>query len=153
MLPIHCILCPTDFSEPSFAGVSAGNELAMHFGASLVLIHSIPPIPVIPAPHEAAILFNVPSYQQEMEIYAKNSLNDMIGRHISDKLKVETRVAIGEPADEIVKAAGEVQADLIVMATHGETGWKRFVSGSVTEKVVRLARCPVLTVHAPESAA
>jgi len=59
-----------------------------------------------------------------------------------------TMLVDGDPAQEICQAAKEKGADLIVIATHGQTGWRRLVFGSVTEKVVRLAPCPVLTIPA-----
>ena len=64
---------------------------------------------------------------------------------------VTTRVIEGNPADQIVDFAKENEMDMIVMATHGLTGWRHFIFGSVAEKVVRLSRCPVLTIPAPES--
>jgi len=58
-------------------------------------------------------------------------------------------VVLGGAADEIIRISGEEKVDLIVIATHGQTGWRHMVFGSVAEKVVRLAPCPVLTVRAP----
>jgi universal stress protein A len=58
-------------------------------------------------------------------------------------------VAAGDPAYEILRLAQELEADLMVIATHGYGGWRRFLFGSVAEKVVRQAECPVFVVHAP----
>jgi nucleotide-binding universal stress UspA family protein len=66
-------------------------------------------------------------------------------------LTASTRTIIFEPAYGIVQAAAEVKAGLIVIATHGQSGWRRFLFGSVTEKVVKMAACPVLTIRAPEA--
>lgn len=63
---------------------------------------------------------------------------------------IRTIVGHGDVADEIVRIAETEKADLIVTATHGTTGWRRFVFGSVAEKVVRLAKCPVLTIRNPQ---
>jgi nucleotide-binding universal stress UspA family protein len=68
-------------------------------------------------------------------------------------LRTRTVVGHGDPANEIVCIAEQEQIDLIVIATFGKTGWRRFAFGSVTEKVVRLASCPVLTVRGNPKAA
>jgi len=148
MLPIKKIICPTDFSEPSYEGVAAACEVASHFGAEMVLAYVMSPIPLIPTPDGAAIL-NVPTYQQEMENYARDSLDEVVKGRIPAGIRSRIRVLVGDPADRIVALAGEEKADIIIMATHGEKGWRRFISGSVTERVVRLADCPVLTIHPP----
>jgi hypothetical protein len=67
------------------------------------------------------------------------------------EIQVRTLVILGRPAHEIVALAEQEKADIIVMATQGESGWQRFVFGSVAEKVVRHADCPVLTIRAPNS--
>jgi nucleotide-binding universal stress UspA family protein len=74
--------------------------------------------------------------------YAKNKF--------SSDLKVRTVVLQGNPADQIVELAESEKVDMIVTATHGWTGWRRFIFGSVAEKMVRTAGCPVLTVPAPK---
>lgn len=148
MLPIRKILCPTDFSEPSYEGLKVADELALHFSAELCVVHVVPPVPVIPAA-PAGAAFNVPAYQQELIVSSKKSLDDAVEQRISKELRVRPIVVQGDPADEIVRIADEEKAGLIVMATHGQTGWRRLVFGSVAERAVRLATCPVLTVQAP----
>jgi nucleotide-binding universal stress UspA family protein len=148
MLPIKRILCPTDFSSPSLEGLKAANELAHHFSAELVVLHVNPPIPVMPEGH-GAMNFNIPEYQKEMERAANEQIGKVVERWVTPGVKATARVAQGDPAEEVAAAAAETKADLIVMSTHGRTGWRRFVTGSVTEKVVRLAELPVLTVHFP----
>lgn len=149
VLPFKRILSPTDFSEPSYEAVKAANELALQFSAELTLIHVVSPIPTIPSP-EAATGFDVLSYEQEMEAYAKSSLDQVVQERISDKVKVRTVVKLGSAAEQIANTAATEKSDLIVIATHGLTGWRRFVFGSVAEKVVRLAECPVLTIQKPK---
>ncbi|HUU39430.1 MAG TPA: universal stress protein [Desulfatiglandales bacterium] len=154
MLPIKKILFPTDFSEPSYEALKAADELASHFSAELVLIHVVSPVPMYPTPmtpsdFTSSIGF-VTSYQQEMEVYAKESLDQVVQERVSKGIKSRTRVCLGDAADEIVGTATDENADLIVIATHGLTGWRRFMFGSVAEKVVRLAQCPVLTIREPE---
>jgi len=151
MLPFKKILCPTDFSEPAFAALKRAEELARHFGAELIVAHVIPPLPgphLFPDP-QASFNFDLPLYQQELAIKAEQMLKDLVSHH-----KVETRnlVTTGEAAPEILRIAQQEHADLIVIASHGLRGWRRLVFGSVAEKVVRHAVCPVLTIVAPPEA-
>ena len=106
------------------------------------------PAPV-PAP-ELTPVFNLPSYQLELINSAEKSLKELIKQHLPPDMEVHALVATGDPAAEIVKKAAEEKVDVIVIATHGQTGWRRAVFGSVAEKVVRQAACPVLTIRAPE---
>jgi nucleotide-binding universal stress UspA family protein len=148
MLPLQKILWPTDFSEPSYRALEAANELAAHFSAELILIHVVAPVPVVPASPEP-MGFDIPSYQMEMEASAKESLIRVVEERISGDVEHRRMVILGDPANEIVQAAAEQGADIIVTATHGLTGWRRFIFGSVAEKVIRLAPCPVLSIQAP----
>ncbi|MDO9532669.1 MAG: universal stress protein [Deltaproteobacteria bacterium] len=148
MLPFKKILCPTDFSEPAFVALKRAEEMARHFDAELIVAHVIP---TLPGPHlfpdpQASFNFDVPLYQQELAIKAEQMLKDLVSHH-----KVESRnlVATGEAAPEILRIAQAEHVDLIVIASHGLTGWRRLVYGSVAEKVVRQATCPVLTIMAP----
>jgi nucleotide-binding universal stress UspA family protein len=151
MLPFKKILCPTDFSEPAFTALKRAEELARHFAAELIVAHVIPPVP---GPHmyadsPLATSFDVPMFQQELAIRAEQMLKNLVSHH-----KVGTRnlVSTGEAAPEILRIAAEEHVDLIVIASHGLTGWRRLVFGSVAEKVVRQAPCPVLTITAPPEA-
>ena len=151
MLPFKKILCPTDYSEAAFVALKRAEELARHFAAELIVAHVIPPLPgahSFPDP-QASFNFDVPLVQQELAIKAEQMLKDLVSHH-----KVETRnlVTTGEAAPEILRIAQEEDVDLIVIASHGLTGWRRLVFGSVAEKVVRQATCPVLTIMAPPEA-
>ena len=152
MLPIRKILCPTDFSEPSYEALKAAEELTLYFSAELYLVNVVNPIPAATTTSDA-MSFNVSLYQQELEKSAQKSLQELIDKRVSKKLRVHPIVAYGSPADEIVRIANEENIDLIVIATHGRTGWRHLVSGSVTEKVVRIASHPVLTIRTPKKTA
>ncbi|MGO9621162.1 MAG: universal stress protein [Desulfobaccales bacterium] len=148
MLPFKRILCPTDFSEPAFIALKHAEELARYFEAELIVANVIPPLPV---PHSfpdpgADFNFDVPLFQQELAIKAEQMLKDLVSHH---KVGTRTMVATGEAAPEILRIAQHEHVDLIVIASHGLAGWQRLVFGSVTEKVVRQATCPVLTIAAP----
>ncbi len=145
MLPFKKILYPTDFSEASYEALKAANELALHFSAELCLVHVVSP--VVPASPEFA-----PGVLplQEMQASAEKSLQEVALQRVSKELHVRQMVVLGGAADEIIRMSKENRADLIVIATHGQTGWRHMVFGSVAEKVVRLSPCPVLTIRAPQ---
>ena len=150
MLPIKNILCPTDFSEPSYEALMAADELASHFGATLHIINVVPLVPIVEAPIGVeSASFNVASYQQELEGQAEKSLRNLAEQKVSKGLKVITEVLIGNASGEVMRYALEKGCDMIVIATHGLSGWRRFISGSTTEQIVRQASCPVLTIRKP----
>ena len=148
MLPLKKIICPTDFSEPSFEGIKTAVELAEKDSSELTLLHVIAPVPKIsgigmPPVGHFPVVFG------EMEQQAKEFLEKMRASQIPKHLKCLTVVICGQPALHITELAQKEKASIIIMATHGQSGWQRFISGSVTERVVRLAPCPVLAVPAP----
>ena len=152
MLPIKNILCPTDFSDPSYEALKASDELAVHFGATLHIINVVPLVPIVEAPIGVeSASFNVASYQQELEGQAQKSLKNLAEQKISRGVTTVTEVLIGNAAGEVIRYAGEKGVDMIVIATHGLSGWRRFISGSTTEQIVRQASCPVLTIRRPGS--
>lgn len=152
MLPFKKVLSPTDFSEASYAGLAVANELAVHFSAELLVVHVVAAVPIpIMDSGEGLGGFDVSSYQLELEASAKNSLQELLDQRVSKELRVRPLVAYGDAANEVVRIAEAEQVDLIVIATHGMTGWRHFIFGSVAEKVVRHAPCPVMTIRAPST--
>ncbi|MDD5398658.1 MAG: universal stress protein [Dehalococcoidia bacterium] len=150
MLPIKNILCPTDFSDPSYEALKVADELAVHFGATLHVVNVVPLVPIVEAPIGVeSASFNVASYQQELEGQAQKSLKSLTEQKISRGITAVTEVLIGNAAGEVMRYAGENAVDMIVIATHGLSGWRRFISGSTTEQIVRQASCPVLTIRKP----
>ncbi len=150
MLPVKKILCPTDFSEPSYEALKVADELAVHFGATLHIVNVVPVVPIVEAPIGVeSASFNVASYQQELEGQAERSIKNLLGQRVSQGVNVVSDVLIGNDAGEILRYAQENSIDLIVIATHGRSGWRRFISGSVTEQIVRQAPIPVLTIRKP----
>jgi nucleotide-binding universal stress UspA family protein len=149
MLILKKILWPTDFSEPSYEAFKKAKELAMHFSSELYLVHVITPMPpLIEIPRDRPS-FNVSLYRKELRYSAEKSLQEVISKKIGKRLKAHTVVANGDAAVEITRTAKRENVDLIVIATHGTTGWRRFFLGSVAEKVVRIASTPVLTIRSP----
>jgi nucleotide-binding universal stress UspA family protein len=146
MLPFKRILCPTDFSEPACGAIRAAAELADQFNAELILIHVVGAIPALDTP--AGITgFDIAAYQRELTESAEWALQERIEKRVPPGINARKIVTHGEAAHEIVRVAKEEDVDLIVLATHGATGWRHRIFGSVTEKVVRIAECPVLTVY------
>ena len=145
MMPVKLILCPTDFSGPACACVRAASELAEHFGAELLLVNVVPALPAVPP--DPNYVFKIPEYERYLHADAEAQLHKASEELVSKKVKVRTQVGHGSAAEEIVLMAKTNHADLIVISTHGSTGLQRLVFGSVAEKVVRLAECPVLTVR------
>ena len=145
MLPFKKILCPTDFSQPSYKGVEMAVELAGHFSAELLLINVITPVypggaPGIPAHYKEA------EYYRAMEQSARSSMKEIRNNRVPATIKARSFVVTGDAVESIVAQAETENVDLVVMATHGWTGWRKLFLGSVTDKVLRSVSCPVLTV-------
>jgi len=147
MLTFKYILCPTDFSKPSSEGLKYAIELAAQFRAELILLHVVPVVP--PLPPDPNFVFEVPEYERALHEDAERKLRELAEEWVPKEVRVRTLIGHGDAGGEIVRIAEDERADLIVIATHGLTGWRRLVFGSVAERVVRTADCPVLTIRAP----
>lgn len=154
MLPLQTILCPTDFSDFSFEALKKGAELAYRFGAQLCVLHVMPEPQNSPQTTPFADFAGVDVSRHEADTRAgvEHALTAFIQRHHLDDLRVCALVKQGNPADEILVAAREENADLLVLSTHGLTGWREQIFGSVAERVLRLAPCPVLIKRVDEGA-
>lgn len=148
MLPFKKILCPTDLSDPSYEGLKAAAETAQHFSAELLLVHVVAPIPAIAIP-DAPSTMGIPLQIQELVQTAQKELSILINTRTRG-IRVKPVVVEGIAAPQILRIAEENRVDLIVMSTHGQTGWRHLVFGSVAERVVREAPCPVLVIHRPK---
>ena len=145
MLPFKKILYPTDFSDPSYEALKAANELAFHFSAELCVVHVVSPVTTPPADPSGSNFLIL----GEMEKAARESLKEMVQKRIAKELLVRQILVVGGASEEIVQISEKERVDLIVIATHGQTGWRHFVFGSVAEKVVRA--CPMPRAHDPSS--
>jgi len=150
MRDIRRIMCATDFSGPAEAACDYARTLALRFGAEVTLLHVVEPIALAASAREGseavAAAVNVEQLRLTMREEAEEQLQSLARRHRSEDLAVETRVVEGKAADAIVAQAEADDVDLIVIATHGHSGWHRFLFGSVTERVIRSAHRAVLTV-------
>jgi nucleotide-binding universal stress UspA family protein len=149
MLPLSRIVCPLDFSEPSQKALQTAIEFAVQFRAELILVHVIAPAaPGIPADPTYAFA-GTEAYEKALRTQAEEQLT-LAEQRLPEGLKSRKVIGTGDAADEIVRLADEEGADLIVIATHGLTGWRHLVFGSVAEKVMRHSQRPVLVVPAHE---
>ncbi len=150
MLPPKTILSPIDFSDPSNEALHTAADLAARFDSELLLAHVVPMLPRLPSP---AAIFNEAEYEQELHRDAVDRLTELAGRLTAKGVKARSEVGTANDIGmEIVRLAEHSNVDLIVIATHGMTGWHRLAFGSVAEKVVRLAGCPVLLLRAEAAA-
>jgi nucleotide-binding universal stress UspA family protein len=152
MLPIRTILHPTDFSEPADAAYRVARMIARESGARLVVLHvagmNVDVTPVVYT--EFGFPFALPEDYQPYHAALKGQLHERFGSDTG--ARVETRLADGDAAEEILRVAEEIRCDLIVVGTEGRSGLGRLLLGSVAEAVLRKARCPVLTVKSPVAA-
>ena len=150
-MPTKRILLCTDFSVNSGPPLSVAMDYATAFGASLAIVHVIDFWAGFPA-YEDRVPINVNQLVAQIEQSAKTDL-ETLAQECARKLpEVTTHCRVGIPAEEILRVAEEEEIDLIVIGTHGWTGVRHFLLGSVAEKVVRTARCPVLIVRTAASA-
>ena len=139
------ILVPTDFSEDAAYALERAQSLAQAFGAHLHLLHIVE-MPVFVPPY--AMPSAAASATDALLEQGRVELDNLVARVEGVEVTATTR--LGNPSDQIVAYAAEVPCDLIVIATHGRRGLARFLLGSTTERVVRLAECPVLSVRHPK---
>lgn len=146
---IKKVLCPVDFSETSDLALLYAISLARAFAAELAVLHVVaPPVTSLPGEH-----FLGDFVQADMEALA-SACRERVDHLLkeaphTEQLTVTPMVVCGIPYLEIIRVAGETKADLLVMGTHGRSGIEHLLIGSVAERVVRKAPCPVLTVKKP----
>lgn len=146
-LRLKKILVPIDFSPPSKNAFKYAVRFAEEFGGELTLLYVLEPESMtgFTAIPEAA------SFVEGDIVAAGKHLRSLIATVRNEKIKQpHAKVRAGLPSHEIVEVAKELEVDLIVIATHGYTGWKHFCIGSTAERVVRAAPCPVLVVREKE---
>lgn len=149
MIALKNVLVPTDFSETSDSALRYGKALAQAFGAAIHVIH------VVEEPYGQpwaveAYGFSLASLQEEWIKDAQTRLAASLTDEEKTSLKATPTTILGHPVMEILRYAEDHAIDLIVMGTHGRGPLGHVVLGSVAERVVRKAPCPVLTVRAKE---
>jgi nucleotide-binding universal stress UspA family protein len=149
MIDLRRILVPTDFSPYSEVALTYAGAFAEKFHADLFLLHVVQDLALFVPDLVGAAPPLLPTLEQ-LTTPVREAFDRLVAEHHLQHLPIHPEVREGTPAAEIVRLAKEQEIDLIVMGTHGHTGLAHVLLGSVTEKVVRQAPCPVLTVHHPE---
>jgi nucleotide-binding universal stress UspA family protein len=148
MVAIKNILVATDFSEPSGVALAYGRDLARNYNARLHVLHIVEDVM---ARYATEAGYFMPSMQEDLEKAARRELDSRLNEEDRTQLNavgvIETHANISNAICVYAKANA---IDLIVTGTHGRGAVKHFLMGSVAERVVRTAPCPVLTVHAQE---
>ena len=149
MIALKHVLVPTDFSNTSDVALRYGLAFAEAFGATLHIVH------VIEEPYGQPWAvetygFSLAALQDEWVKEAETRMKTVLSEEQLAATKAVTGTVLGHPVMEILRYAKENAIDLVVMGTHGRGPLGHVVMGSVAERVVRKAPCPVLTVHAPD---
>ena len=148
MVQVKRILCPIDFSEFSMHALEQAVALAHASGAEITTVHVfVAPDPIAElVPVGGAVALERVALSAGYRRQLETELTEFVAPVKAGGVPVTTRIGQGAPATVIVDTAAAIHADLIVMGTHGRSGFQRLLLGSVTEKVLRKAGCPVLTV-------
>lgn len=147
MISLQKILVPTDFSDFSQPALNYGCALAARFESELHLLNVIPD-PIVYAPEPMLLAVSVAEETlAELQAASTESLSKLPGEDWSDACPVIRVTRQGVPFMEILRYASEQDVDLICLGTHGRTGLKHVLMGSVAERIVRKSPCPVLTVR------
>lgn len=145
---IKKILVPVDFSEFSKNALRYAAEFAEENSAGkLYLIYVIEPV-IYPADFSMGQVA-LPSVELEINSKAKDELENLAKKEIPESISYEVIIKTGKPFVEINETASEINADLIIIASHGHTGMEHILFGSTAEKVIRKAPCPVLSLRTP----
>jgi nucleotide-binding universal stress UspA family protein len=144
---INKILVPIDFSDYSKSALKYAAQIAKFFDASITLVYVVEPM-IYPADFSMGQVA-IPSTDMHLHERAEEELKTLANSVIDPTIKVDITIKTGKPFVEINETAKEIDADLIIIATHGHTGVEHILFGSTAEKVVRKAPCPVLTLRNP----
>ena len=139
------ILVPTDFSDGSKNALNHAKDIAKSMGAKIHLVNVIQPV-IYPTGIEVAheSLLNL---EKDLEENAKNQLKKVEAELDAEQIDYSCSILMGDAHEQIIEYANNENTDLIVIATHGASGFEHFLFGSTTEKVIRKAKCPTLVVH------
>ena len=146
------ILVPTDFSEDSDLAFQMALSIAVKYQARIFLLHVISNTVQQSLSDYCLDQSIVARVLNESIVFSNEKLQEVIDKNQqSGDIKVIPDVRKGQPYEEILKEAAERKIDLIVIASHGKTGLQKYFIGSVTEKVMKEAKCPVLLVRSQET--
>jgi nucleotide-binding universal stress UspA family protein len=148
-MEIKNILVPYDFSEHAEQALAWALGFAEHWGAKVVLVNVVPSFTPIAYP-DGMVVADLPGIEAEAVAQAEQRLRNLVIAKGSTAVKVEGKVVVGDPFSGICQEAERDHVDLIVMGSHGRTGLAHVLLGSVAERVVRHAPCPVLVARLPQ---
>ncbi|MGC1781477.1 MAG: universal stress protein [Acidobacteriaceae bacterium] len=138
------ILLPVDFSSSSFAALETAAEIAGHFQAELYLIHVIPKLPIV----TEADFFEETAVLQSARNHAEQQLATHVASLISKGIRARSHIEVGnDVAGSIMMVIEREHVDLIVLSTHGLSGWRLEIFGSIAEKLIKLVQCPLLLLR------
>ena len=143
------ILLPLDFSSSSDAALQMATDLAQHFHAELCLLHVVPIFS-----HDTGTEY-VPDTQslQDARNRSERRLDACVAALVAKGLTASSVIEIGnDVVGNIMQVVERKHIDMMVLSTHGTSGWRAVVFGSIAEKVVRLVQCPLLLLHSPKTA-
>jgi len=147
-MTLQHILVPMDFSPYSEHALDYALQLAETFQARITLFHVVETPVLAGGAHMGG---TIPSYTEQLEVDASRTIDKYTQRVRDAGLTCEAVVSHAVPFQQIVNLASARDVDMIVMSTHGRTGLAHMLLGSVAEKVVRLAPCPVLVTRGPHA--
>lgn len=150
-MQIKTILVPSDFSDYAELAFQWALEMAEKWGAKIVVVNAAPLFSYLAYP-ESVYMVDLAKMENEILADAEKKLKEFAEKKGAHKVQVETKAVLGDPFWEICKAAEQEHVDLIVMGSHGRTGLAHVLLGSVAERVVRHASCPVLVARLPHAA-
>ncbi len=150
MKPIEHILVPFDFGEPSDCALEYAVNLAKSLHARVFLLHVFE-VPVVGFPYNTMPIGA--DAASRIVVAAEQALDRAVSRFRGHHVEVVPMLEPGDARDVILGVASDIEADLIVMGTHGRKGIARALIGSITESVVRRSTVPVVTIHGPVRAA
>lgn len=151
-MQVKTIIVPCDFSEYAERAYAWAIGLAEKWGAKVILLHAAQLFTSLGYP-ESVYLLDLKKMEDEILADAEKRLREFAEKKGSSPVVVETRAVTGDPFWEICQTAEKEPADLIVMGSHGRTGLAHVLLGSVAERVVRHAPCPVLVARLPKEVA
>ena len=152
MLAWKKILCPIDFSEASLESLKTACELAEQFSAELLLVH-VRPISVLPPEVLGMPGFDYADFERQRTDDTRKKLEDLAPRVVPKQVSCRLIHKEGDAGHEILETASAERVDLIVIATHGMTGWRHYLYGSVTQRVLQNTPCSCMVIRsqAPRS--
>jgi nucleotide-binding universal stress UspA family protein len=142
--PMQKILVPLDLGADNTTIIPLVQDLANKFHATVLLLYVAPPVTMFPSFY---VNIDIASFEAEMELAAREQMAALVNNFFQDFPRMETRVEVGSPAEEILEVARQENIDMILMGTHDRQGLERAIFGSVAFKVVQAAPCTIVTRH------